>query len=147
MKIQITTTVEQPAYQVMAGFNEELFLKLNPPFPPVRLLQFDGCKKGDKVSLELNFIFFKQRWVSEITADEQGSDYFVFVDEGRQLPFMFTSWRHEHRIEQRPNGSVIIDRITYESGTKLFSLLLYPILILQFMYRKPIYKKMFRRGH
>lgn len=146
MRLQITTNVEQSAHQVMAGFNEELFLKLNPPFPQVRLLRFDGSKKGDIVGLELNFIFFKQRWVSEITFDEEHPDYFLFIDEGRKLPFMFTYWKHEHRIEDRPNGSAIIDRISYESGTKLLSFLLYPVLILQFMYRKPIYKKFFRQA-
>lgn len=144
MRLQITTNVEQSAEQVMAGFNEKLFLKLNPPFPPVRLLRFDGSKKGDIVSLELNFLLFKQKWVSEITADEQGQDYFLFIDEGRKLPFMLSYWRHEHRIEVRPKGAAIIDYITYESGNKFFSLLLYPIMVLQFLYRKPIYTKVFR---
>ena len=70
---------------VVEGFNESLFLKLNPPFPPVRLLQFDGCKKGDVVSLELNFILFKQQWISLITNDQTGEDYFQFIDIGEKM--------------------------------------------------------------
>ena len=89
MKITISTKVDQSYLEVKAGFTESLFKKLSPPFPPVRLLRFDGSETGDIVSLELNFIFFRQKWNSHITEDQTTAQEFFFVDEGVELPFFF----------------------------------------------------------
>lgn len=144
MKLIINTTVKSPWQKVMAGFTEELFLALNPPFPPVKLLQFDGCKKGDIVSLQLNFILFKQTWESHITHDFETPDSFEFMDVGVKLPFFLRKWTHVHTIKAEKKGTVIVDAIEYSSGTLLTDLLLYPVLYGQFLYRKPIYKKIFK---
>lgn len=146
MKLCITTSVKASLEIVKAGFTQDLFLSLNPPFPPVELLKFDGCKTGDKVELELNFIFFKQRWVSDITEDAETGDRWYFIDEGTQLPFFLKSWKHHHAVEQRGEGSVIIDDITYSTGTILTDLLMFPALFGQFLYRKPVYKRVFAGG-
>lgn len=50
MQFKIITKVHQDYLSVMEGFTEELFLQLNPPFPPVKLKRFDGCNKGDIVA-------------------------------------------------------------------------------------------------
>ena len=142
MRLQITTTVSADLKKVKAGFNESLFLSLNPPFPPVKLLEFGGCKKGDRVSLDLNFILFRQQWTSLITSDEESDKEWFFVDEGIQLPFFLTSWKHKHIVIQNGNTR-IIDDIQFSTGWLLFDYLIYPILWLQFAYRKPIYKKRF----
>jgi ligand-binding SRPBCC domain-containing protein len=144
MKINIETPVEQDYLKVKEGFNESLFTKLSPPFPPVKLIRFDGSKKGDLVTLELNFIFFKQKWTSEITEDETTNLEFYFVDKGVELPFFLKEWQHKHRIIKSTKGSIIRDEITFKSGFSLLTLLLYPALFVQFIYRKPIYKKIFR---
>ncbi|WP_194775459.1 SRPBCC family protein [Pararhodonellum marinum] len=143
MKIKIETKVDQPYLQVKEGFDKDLFNKLSPPFPPVKLLRFDGSSKGDIVSLELNFIFFKQVWTSEITYDRTDENEFVFVDEGIKLPFFLKSWKHRHRLINLGLGTVIRDEIEYKAPFKLLTILLYPALFLQFWYRKPIYKKYF----
>ena len=144
MRLTITTFVKQDWKQVTKGFTEELFLALNPPFPPVKLLQFDGCHKDDVVTLELNFLLFKQTWQSLITSDEKGSDHFQFVDEGVKLPFFLKNWTHRHRIEKSSNGSRIIDDINFSTGTWLTDLIFWPLLYGQFAYRTPIYKRFFR---
>jgi ligand-binding SRPBCC domain-containing protein len=144
MKLKINTTVKSPWQKVVAGFTEELFLALNPPFPPVKLLQFDGCKKGDIVSLQLNFILFKQTWESHITHDNETSESFEFIDIGVKLPFFLKKWTHVHTIKAAKDGSVIGDDIEYSSGTILTDLLLYPVLYGQFLYRKPIYQRIFK---
>lgn len=144
MKINIETQVEQDYLKVKDGFNETLFTKLSPPFPPVKLLRFDGSKKGDFVSLELNFLFFKQKWTSEITEDKTTDQEFYFIDKGIELPFFLKEWQHKHRIINSKKGSIIRDEITYKSGFSLLTLLLYPALFLQFLYRKPIYRKIFK---
>ncbi|MHA7130560.1 SRPBCC family protein [Algoriphagus namhaensis] len=147
MKLTISTPVEQDYLQVKAGFNETLFVKLSPPFPPVKLLRFDGSTTGDLVSLELNFLLFKQKWTSEIVEDSLDEQEFYFIDEGVQLPFFLKKWRHKHRILKAGSGTVILDEIDYEAPFFLLTWLLYPAMLLQFAYRKPIYKKLFKRGN
>jgi ligand-binding SRPBCC domain-containing protein len=109
----------------------------------VKLLRFDGSTKGDLVTLELNFIFFKQKWTSEIVADLTDENEFYFIDKGIQLPFFLKKWTHKHRILKDGEKSIIRDEIDYEAPFGLLTWLLYPTLFLQFAYRKPIYKKIF----
>ncbi|MEM7297278.1 MAG: hypothetical protein AAF391_03315 [Bacteroidota bacterium] len=144
MNIKISTKVGASLKKVQEGFTRELFLSLNPPFPPVKLLEFGGCKTGDKVVLELNFIFFKQHWISDITVDQKTESQWYFVDEGRKLPFFLKTWKHTHIVKDFDGGAKIIDDITFSTGTILTDLILYPLLALQFIYRKPTYKKVFR---
>lgn len=145
MHLKLKTKVEQDFLTVKNGFNEKLFLSLNPPFPPVKLKKFEGCEKGDKVHLELNFIFFKQDWISEITFDNTSDKIFEFIDVGTQLPFFLKYWKHHHRVEKiGGNKSSIIDDIKFKSPFILLDFLLYPVLWLQFVYRKPIYKRVFK---
>ncbi|ADR21824.1 hypothetical protein MATR_05430 [Marivirga tractuosa] len=144
MKLKLKTEVKQDYLSVKNGFDAKLFLSLNPPFPPVKLKEFGGCEKGDKVHLELNFIFFKQDWISEITFDRTSESVFEFIDEGTQLPFFLKYWKHHHIVEKaQENRSFIIDDIEFKSPFKLMDFILYPVLWLQFAYRKPIYKKLF----
>ncbi len=144
VRIQIATKVGASRDAVKAGFTKELFLSLNPPFPPVKLLEFGGCKTGDKVSLELNFIFFKQHWVSDIIEDNEDASGWYFVDKGIKLPFFLKRWQHRHVVKDSPDGSLIIDDIHFSTGTILSDLFMYPLLFGQFLYRKPIYKKLFK---
>lgn len=143
MNIKISTKVNASLTKVKSGFTQDLFLSLNPPFPPVKLLQFDGCKKGDKVALELNFILFKQQWVSDITEDAEDDQKWYFVDQGVKLPFFLKKWEHRHLVERRGDKSEITDDITFSTGYIFTDFLFYPALLGQFLYRKPIYRKIF----
>jgi ligand-binding SRPBCC domain-containing protein len=143
MKITIETPVNQDYLQVKEGFNETLFKKLSPPFPPVKLLRFDGSTKGDLVTLELNFIFFKQKWTSEIMEDQTTDKEFYFIDKGIELPFFLKKWTHKHRIVKDGENSIIRDEINYQAPFWVLTWILYPAMLLQFAYRKPIYKKIF----
>ena len=145
MRLIITTTVGQDYKAVKKGFNENLFKALNPPFPPVKLKRFDGSRKGDIVELELNFILFRQVWRSEIVDDGKTNQEWYFIDEGVKLPFFLRYWRHHHRVVRQGEGSQIIDDIRFRSPFWLMDLLLYPVLALQFLYRKPVYKKVFAK--
>ena len=146
MRLIIRTKVESYFLDVKSGFTEDLFLALNPPFPPVKLRKFDGCSKGDEVQLELNFILFKQSWHSDITYDLTDDTTFQFIDVGVKLPFFLKSWKHHHVVNKiNENTSEIIDDITFSSPLWLLDLLLYPALYLQFLYRKPVYKKVFKK--
>lgn len=146
MHLKLKTKVEQSHLEVKVGFTGELFLALNPPFPPVKLKEFGGCEKGDKVHLELNFIFFKQDWISDITFSRTTDQVFEFVDEGSLLPFFLKSWKHHHIVERlSTNESLIVDDIQFKTPFLWMDCLLYPVLWLQFAYRKPTYRKRFSR--
>ncbi|MCB1146242.1 MAG: hypothetical protein KDK41_09805 [Leptospiraceae bacterium] len=146
MKLQIDTRVSSSVSQVAAGFQSDLFQALAPPFPRIKLLKFDGNKVGDIVSLELNFLVFKQRWTSKIVHFEEREDLFSFIDIGTELPFFLKSWQHRHHIYQESDNSTIIsDQIQFTAPFGL-SFLLWPALYLQFLYRKPVYKRIFNKN-
>ncbi len=144
MNITIPISVGRSVQEVWEGFNENLFLALNPPFPPAKLLRFDGSMKHDEIHIELNFIFFKQTWISTITDQMASPNEIYFVDEGKKLPFFLRYWRHKHRIVKNGNGATIIEEITYKTPSLITDYLLYPLMYLQFIYRKPIYQKIFK---
>ncbi len=143
MKIKVETIVQQDFKSVQKGFTKDLFVELTPPFPPVKLMRFDGCQKDDVVALELNFIFFKQQWISLIVEDGLNEEEFYFIDFGTKLPFFLKYWKHHHRIIKNGKGAKIVDDITFKSPLPWLDVLLWPVLWLQFLYRKPIYKKIF----
>lgn len=160
MHVLLQTPVRQPLTQVWEGFDRKLFDQLAPPFPPVEVVRFDGCLTGDVVHLRLNFILFKQDWISTIVDQQttgvpatgmpatgmpdQPNEIF-FVDEGSKLPFFLRYWHHRHRLVRDPQtgGTLVIDDITFRTPTLLTDYLFYPLLWLQFAYRKPIYKRVF----
>lgn len=143
MKILMKTNVKSDWQTVKDAFNATLLKKLTPPFPPARLVRYDGNSPGNLVEIELNFLIFKAYWVSIITAEQVGKNSYYFTDEGHRLPFFLKRWKHIHEIRENSNGAIIIDDIDYSSGYLLGDLILYPALWLQFMYRVPIYKKVF----
>ena len=143
MRIKIDTGVAAKLEDVKKGFTSSLFLKLNPPFPTVELKEFGGCETGDKVILELNFLLFKQQWVSDIIDDGENKLKWFFVDKGVKLPFFLKKWEHRHIVHQRAVGSVIVDDILYSTGTLFTDVFFFPLLYLQFLYRKPIYRRVF----
>ncbi|HHP7242277.1 MAG TPA: hypothetical protein ACFCUD_11415 [Cyclobacteriaceae bacterium] len=145
MRIIIETPVASNFLKIRENFNQKLFMYLNPPFPPVKLKRFDGCQKGDIVSLELNFIFFKQQWTSEITHDHTDEGGFTFVDKGIKLPFFLSFWEHTHKVLKADgNNSKIFDDINFFCHNQVLTLLMAPALYLQFLYRIPRYKKFFK---
>ena len=130
----------------MAGFTQELFVALAPPFPRLRLLRFDGCRVGDRVEIELNTLVKRLRWTSLITDAGQLPDgTLFFVDEGQMLPPPLRYWRHRHLVQPGPGGgSVIVDALEYRTASRVLDALLYPAIWAQFAWRKPIYRRWFR---
>jgi ligand-binding SRPBCC domain-containing protein len=144
MHIRITTLVTQNYRQVADRFDQNLFKVLNPPFPPVKLLRFDGSRKGDEVHLQLDFLLFRQVWKSLIIENGEKAGEIYFIDKGIQLPFFLSCWQHKHIIRQQGKQTAIIDDIQFRTPFFLFDILLYPVLYGQFLYRKPVYRKFFR---
>lgn len=143
MRIEIETHVEQSALEVWEGFTKELFEALSPPFPKATLLQYDGNQKGDIVAIELNFLLFKNKWVSLISDNQTTETGYFFIDEGKELPFFLSKWKHKHIINKSGEGAAIIDQIEFKSP---LGWLMYPFIYLQFLQRKPLYKKIFSKN-
>jgi ligand-binding SRPBCC domain-containing protein len=144
MKISIYTSVQQDYRRVWAGFTRQLFDQLSPPFPPVDVVRFDGCMKGDTVHLRLNFLLFKQDWISLIIEQHETNQEIYFIDKGTKLPFFLSEWHHKHRIIRDGNHTRIADEITFRTPTRLTDFLLYPVFYGLFAYRGPVYKRIFK---
>jgi ligand-binding SRPBCC domain-containing protein len=145
--IHLKTQVKSSLAGVRAGFNEQLFLALSPPFPVVRIHVFEGCEKGNRVQLSLNFGIFTQTWHGLVTESSTAEGQWYFIDEGVILPFPLKTWRHKHLVTEtgQQNGSCIHDMIQYSTGNALLDILTYPAYFALFLYRKPIYKKLFSK--
>ncbi len=125
-------------------FDNNLLEKANPPWVSAELMRYDGNQVDDQVHLRINLVLFKQDWVSVITHYHEDENGYDFIDEGKQLPFFLKSWQHHHVIRKEGGGTTIIDDIRFNTGTWLTDLLFYPLLYMQFWYRKPVYKKYFK---
>lgn len=143
MRLHLKTSVQQDYINAFNAFDEQLFRKLSPPYPRLKLLRFDGSMPGDVVEVELQTGLKSFRWTSLITEREVTDKEAYFVDQGQQLPPLLRYWHHKHLITKNGSGAVIHDIITYSTGIKVLDLMLYPLMLAQFSLRKPVYKKVF----
>lgn len=144
--VRIATEVAASLTEVHAAFTRSLLEQLNPPFPPAKLLRYDGEQPGDEVWIELNFIFFRQVWKSVITEQQQQPHAFYFIDKGVQLPFFLRSWQHKHLLEALPTGGTrIVDELQFTTPLWLPAFLARPLFAGLMLYRRPIYKRVFKR--
>lgn len=146
MRIYISTSVACPIEKVWQGFDENLFKALSPPFPRVLVERFDGCITGHEVHLKLLFPFFPQQWNALIVQHQVSDKEIFFVDTGTKLPFFLKNWHHKHSIVKIDNAnSAIVDDIDFSSGRWITDVVLFPFLWVQFVFRKPIYQKYFKK--
>jgi len=140
MNITLRSKVDKNITAVYEGFNEDLFTYLLPP--GAQLLEFGGSEKGDIVHLKLPLA---GEWKSEIVENGKTQDSFYFIDEGRTLPFPLRKWRHVHSLQRSGNSTIIMDDMTFSTGTILTDLLFYPFIFLGFYPRKWQYGKYFNK--
>ena len=146
MRIVIKTKVSENYKTVFKKFDRNLFLALKPPLIQLNLEKFDGCFTGDKVELSLGLFGIVQKWKALIVEQNESQDEIYFIDEGKELPAPIKQWRHRHGLENiEDKATIIVDDINYSSNNKVIDFLLYPILYLQFWYRKPVYRRYFSK--
>jgi ligand-binding SRPBCC domain-containing protein len=144
MRFCLSTFVGHPDPRaVLARFDERLFRALAPPFPRLRIDEFGGSQPGAVVAVTMDWGLLRQPWVSRITAAGDSATEAWFVDEGEQLPWPFRQWRHRHVVRADParGGCLIIDDLTYHTGSPLLDWLARPALWALLAYRKPIYRR------
>lgn len=146
MNIQLKTTVKGNYKTIMSRFGRALFEALAPKGAKMEIVAFTGSRKGDKVHLRFTSPL-KAEWVSVITEDGQNDSEAWFTDEGVQLPFPLSYWKHRHIVRKiAEDTSCIIDDITFKGPNRLATLLLYPGIFLGFYPRKKIYEAYFGKA-
>jgi ligand-binding SRPBCC domain-containing protein len=144
MQIILSTRVNLDFKKVYQRFDEKLFTELAPPFPPLNVVQFDGCIRGDLVKVRLGWKNLGVDWWAEIIESNENENEIYFIDRGMKLPFPLKTWEHYHGIKSLGNNeTLVVDNIQFSSGSNLIDYLIYPLLWITFAYRKPIYRKVF----
>ena len=144
MNIQLKTKVDGNYKSIMQRFDRNLFEALKPKNAKMKIVEFTGSKKGDLVHLQF-LSPIKAEWISKIIEDGENENEAYFIDEGTQLPFPLSFWKHKHIVRKiDDNSSFIIDDITFEGPNIFFSLLLYPAIYIGFYPRKKVYKSYFK---
>lgn len=145
MRLKIVTQVMGDYKKVFSGFDHSLLLKLSPPGFRVQLLKADPPEMaGGRIALKVTILgLIHQDWENEFSQYEIGESECHFVDEGRKMPFPIKRWRHDHRVQRDGDHARIVDDVTYSSGLLVVDWLLYPVMWMQFAYRRPIYRRHF----
>ena len=147
MRIKLGTKVNGDYRKVLARFDHSLFKALNPPGAKIEILRFDGSHEGDTVHIRMTLAgFIKDEWLVNIVDEGENEKEAWFTDEGVKLPFFLKKWRHRHIVENHGSQSKIVDDINFSTPFWLMDILMYPILYLQFAWRKPIYRRVFGSG-
>lgn len=146
MRFTVTTHVRgvspQAAYSV---FTDRLLAALSPPFvKPVTQL-YEGNRPGHQLRFSLHTPLGTQTWTGKVTEEQISETEIYFVDEGLEMPFGLIYWRHKHRLLKTVEGTRIRDEVQFRTKNSLLSVLLFPVLWFQFLYRKPMYAKTIKR--
>lgn len=143
MNIKLQTKVAGNYQNIITRFDRRLFEALAPRQGEMEIVEFTGSKTDDRV--HIRFLSpVKADWISLITEDGVNETEAWFTDEGVQLPFPLSYWRHRHIVHKiTEDTSCIIDDITFRGPNALVTLLLYPAIYLGFYPRKKIYREYF----
>ena len=120
------------------AFSDINFLNHLIALQPVKVIKWEGTFDGAFAHMKFWFFGWKDFSVkhNENFAD---SNSFSFKDQGSVLPFGLTKWEHTHTVVKEGMNIKIIDSISFESKSKLLSLLTYPVLIAPIFVRKLLY--------
>jgi ligand-binding SRPBCC domain-containing protein len=143
MNINFQTKVKGNYLQVIKGFDRKLFEALKPKLAAMEILEFTGSQKGDRVHIRFTAPV-RAEWISLITEDAVSEQEAFFIDEGHQLPWPLSYWKHKHIVRKiDEEHSLIVDDISFEAGNGLLSVFLYPAIWLGFAPRGKIYRTYF----
>lgn len=101
---------------------------ISPPFPKVLKVEMSEkpLKKGSKVSLEIDFLLFRQNWLIKISEVISSS---LITDLQETGPFKF--WEHNHRFTGEDGAVVMMDEIRFLPPFGIFGWLALPFVYLQ----------------
>ncbi len=141
MNLKFENTVNFSFNKVVKNIGKDMFMALNPPWNPMKLLRFDGTKVSDEVHLELNLGIKNVPWISKIVKSELNDVEFNFIDIGLKILPGMKSWHHQHIFRKIDNDkTLIIDDISFETENGFLDLLYRNLISIQFLYRRYAYK-------
>jgi ligand-binding SRPBCC domain-containing protein len=134
----------RPREDVFAFFADASNLEtLTPPWLSFRILTTRPIHmhEGTRIAYSLRLHGVPIRWTSEITAWEPPHR---FID--KQLRGPYRLWEHEHRFEEVPGGTRVIDNVRYAvpGGDLVHRLLVAPDLNRVFSFRRARLDEIFR---
>ena len=112
---------------------ESAFLRLGPPWIPMRLIRREGgLLAGAVTEFEVTRAGVTLRWLAKHVEGTEGRS---FVDEQAQGPF--SAWRHEHRFLAEGDGTRLEDEVTWQmpTGTAWASAWMQPDIDAMFRWR------------
>lgn len=146
MNLKFENTVNFSFKLVLNNIGKEMFLALNPPWSPMKVLRFDGTKVSDEVHLELNLGVKSVPWISKIVKSELNEIEFTFIDIGLKVLPGMKSWHHQHIFRKvGANKTLIIDEVSFETSNAVLDLVYRNLITLQLLYRKFAYKNFLSR--
>ena len=110
-QLQRETLVRRDRREVFAFFADAGNLEaLTPPWLSFQVLseQPVDMRPGTRIDYRLKIRGIPVRWASEVIVWEPPER---FVDEQRRGPYRL--WHHEHRFEERPDGTLVVDHVRY----------------------------------
>jgi ligand-binding SRPBCC domain-containing protein len=146
MKFQMSTPVRgHVPKEIINVFDFDLLRALSPPMMKPELISYGGYAPGTKIHFRLNTPFGTKDWKGMISEYSENETEIYFTDEGVELPFGIKTWKHKHRLIRRHYGTEIRDEVEFSFYGVLSRLFFTPGIWLQFLYRKPLYRKIISR--
>lgn len=146
MKFTVNSSVRGIDPQTVYGvFNDRLLTALSPPLAKPLTKQYGGNRPGDRLHFVLRTPLGAKDWTGQVTEESRTESEIYFVDEGHQMPFGITRWKHKHRLIKTSFGTQIRDEVQFDAKNSLLAVFLFPAIWLQFLYRKPLYEKTIKR--
>lgn len=131
--------------EVYSVFDFKLLHELSPFFMKPEAIVYEGNKQGDKLVFKVRTPFFSTVWEGKVSEERKTDEEIFFVDEAIKPAFGINIWRHKHRIIRTEYGTLIRDEVQFCTKYSLVDCFLYPGVLFQFLYRKPLYEKIIKK--
>ena len=126
-------------------FDFRLLAKLSPPFMKPEAKLYEGNKPGHQLYFIIHTPIGGYPWKGKVTEENISENEIYFVDEGIDMAFGMSAWKHKHRLIKTDTGTLVRDEVYFDTKNPLWKYVLLPGVWLQFLYRKPLYEKIVKK--
>jgi ligand-binding SRPBCC domain-containing protein len=130
---------------VYSVFDFRLLAELSPPIMKPEAKLYEGNELGDQLYFVIRTPIGDYPWKGKVTEESITENEIYFVDEGIQMAFGMSAWKHKHRLIKTDYGTLIRDEVFFDTKNVLLKYVLLPGVWMQFLYRKPLYEKIVKK--
>jgi len=130
---------------VYSVFDFRLLTALSPPMMKPEAKIYEGNKLGDQLYFVIRTPIGGFPWKGKVTEESITENEIYFVDEGTEMAFGMSTWKHKHRLIKINDGTLIRDEVFFDTKNRLLKYVLLPGVWMQFLYRKPLYEKIVKK--